>query len=243
MVNVVCMKWGTAYGPEYVNKLYRGIARNMTIPHRFVCFTDDTAGVDDAVECRPLPPIILPDSQPLSAFRKIALFAEKLDDLTGKTLFLDLDVIIVDNIDCFFTLETDFCIIHNWVELRKQIFRPRPQIGNSSVFRYNIGEHVYILETYLSDIDRAFTGFPTEQAFLSATVRSLVFWPETWCRSFKRHCIPLPPLNWLKTPRIPKGAKIVVFHGRPNPDEAGTGYHVNWRKYARPVPWVSEYWV
>ncbi len=243
MVNVVCMKWGTAYGPEYVNKLYRGIARNLTIPHRFVCFTDDSAGVDDAVECKPLPPIALPESQPYSAFRKIALFAERLDDLSGQILFLDLDVSIVDNIDCFFEFEAEFCIIHNWIELRKRIFRRRSRIGNSSVFRFNAGDHPYILETYLSDVEGAFTGYPTEQAFLSATVRSLTFWPETWCRSFKRHCIPPLPLNWLLTPQIPKGTKIVVFHGRPKPDAAAAGYRVDWRKRARPAPWVNEFWV
>ena len=45
------------------------------------------------------------------------------------------------------------------------------------------------------------------------------------------------------TPQIPKGTKIVVFDGRPNPDEAAAGYRVDWRKRARPAQWVNEYWV
>ena len=73
MVNVVCMKWGTLYGSHYVNRLYRGVARNMSRPFRFVCFTDDPAGVEAPVECKPLPPITLPEGYEGSAFRKIRL--------------------------------------------------------------------------------------------------------------------------------------------------------------------------
>ncbi len=243
MVNVVCMKWGTAYGPDYVNRLYRGVARHLTIPHRFVCFTDDAAGIVDGVECKPLPPITIPESRPFSAHRKLSLFAERVDDLEGPMLFLDLDLLIVDTIDCFFEYPGDFCIIHNWIETRKTLFRPRPHIGNSSVFRLTVGSHPYVLQHYHDNIDDAINNYSAPQVFLSRTVETMTFWPATWCRSFKRHCIPSLPLNWLETPRIPKGAKIVVFHGRPNPDEAAAGYHVNWRKHARPVPWVSVYWV
>jgi hypothetical protein len=41
-VNVVCMKWGRLYGPEWVNKLCGMVARNTTWKVRFVCLTDDS---------------------------------------------------------------------------------------------------------------------------------------------------------------------------------------------------------
>ena len=44
-INVVCMKWGTMYGPEYVNNLYHMVKRNLTPPFRFVCFTDNGEGI------------------------------------------------------------------------------------------------------------------------------------------------------------------------------------------------------
>ena len=50
-VNVICMKWGVKYGPEYVNRLYRGVAQYLSRAHRFVCFTDDGGNSGDAVEC------------------------------------------------------------------------------------------------------------------------------------------------------------------------------------------------
>ena len=43
---VVCLKWGDKYGPEYVNKLYRMVQRNLTIDHEFVCFTENPANLD-----------------------------------------------------------------------------------------------------------------------------------------------------------------------------------------------------
>ena len=63
MVNVICMKWGSMYGPEYVNHLRAGVARHLRRPHRFVCFTDDGSGLDPAVEVMPLPELGLPGGQ------------------------------------------------------------------------------------------------------------------------------------------------------------------------------------
>ena len=40
VANIVCMKWGNAYGADYVNRLYNMVKRNMTRPFRFICFTD-----------------------------------------------------------------------------------------------------------------------------------------------------------------------------------------------------------
>ena len=91
MVNVICMKWGSMYGPEYVNHLRAGVARHLRRPHRFVCFTDDGSGLDAGVEVMPLPELGLPGGQRDLRWRKLAVFGERLGDLTGTTLFLDLD--------------------------------------------------------------------------------------------------------------------------------------------------------
>ena len=34
--SVLCMKWGDRYGSEYVNRLFAMVARNLTLPHRFI---------------------------------------------------------------------------------------------------------------------------------------------------------------------------------------------------------------
>ena len=44
-INILCVKWGTRYNSEYVNKLYRGIKRNTTKKFIFHCFTEDPVGL------------------------------------------------------------------------------------------------------------------------------------------------------------------------------------------------------
>ena len=50
IVNIVTLKWGTLYGPEYVNRLYRGVQRHLKRTFRFICFTDNKTGMIDGIE-------------------------------------------------------------------------------------------------------------------------------------------------------------------------------------------------
>ena len=36
-VNILTLKWGARYSAEYVNRIYRGVKRNLRRPFRFVC--------------------------------------------------------------------------------------------------------------------------------------------------------------------------------------------------------------
>ena len=90
-VTVVCMKWGTYYGPEYVNRLHAGVHAHLSRPFRFVCFTDDATGLVPDVEARPLPDTGSPETAD-TRWRKLALFRPDLD-LSGTVLFLDLDLV------------------------------------------------------------------------------------------------------------------------------------------------------
>jgi len=38
---IICMKWGTRYGPEFVNRLFNAIQRHTQRKTRLVRFTDD----------------------------------------------------------------------------------------------------------------------------------------------------------------------------------------------------------
>ena len=76
---VACMKWGTLYGPEYVNRLHAGVARHLARPFRFVCFTDDAQGLDPAIDARPLPDTGAGATRD-SRWRKLALLRDDLPD-------------------------------------------------------------------------------------------------------------------------------------------------------------------
>lgn len=241
-VNVICMKWGTKYGPEYVNILAAMVARHLKRPHRFVCLTDDKTGVDPKIERLPLPPCNVPHKpeteawRKISPWRKVSLFAPQLGDLKGPTLFLDLDIIITGPLDPLFDLPGEFCIIHNWTQRDRKI-------GNSSVFRFTPGAYPQIFEKYNADPDAMANAFDNEQMYVSHELEDkIVWWPDAWVKSFKRHCLPRGIKRFLLPAKDIPGASIIVFHGNPNPPDAVIGRSGKWYKPIRPAPWVAGYW-
>ena len=246
-VNILCLKWGTRYGPHYVNALYKGVSRHLHRPFRFVCVTEDPAGLVPGVETAPIPPNPGMRGKWPNVFLKLLVTADGFAGLQGPTLFCDLDIAITGDIDCFFDyMPGKSCIIHNWIERRKQLFRKAPDIGNSSLFRFEAGRSQAICDTFLREMDRAVdqSQFRTEQAFLTYAMREPHWWPDAWVSSFKRHSMWPFPLNLWLTPRLPAETRVVAFHGRPNPDEALAGYRgAHLHQHARPAPWIAEHWV
>lgn len=244
-VNVICFKWGTRYGVHYVNNLYAGVKKHLHRPFRFICVTEDPSGLTEGIESVPIPENPGHPNWP-NVFLKLLITADGFAGLQGPTLFFDIDIIITGDIDCFFDYKLGKnVIIHNWIERRKTMFRKRPEIGNSSVFRFEAGKSQYICDTFLKEKDRAIDRsiFVTEQAFLTYAMKERYWWPEEWVRSFKRHSMRPFPLNLFLAPVLPKDTRILVFHGRPDPDQALVGFkgkHPN--RHSRPAPWISNYW-
>jgi hypothetical protein len=235
---ILCMKWGTKYGPEYVNRLYAMVRRHLRGEFKFVCLTDRSEGIRSEVHCLPIPDLALPEGLPERGWKKLTTFEADLHGLRGTALFLDLDVVIVDAIDPFFELPGAFLIIHDWK-------RPWRVTGNSSAYRFELGAHPDVLANFRTTHEQVRASFRNEQAFLSDHLHrqgKLAYWPADWCASWKYHCVPRFPLNYLKPPAVPKGARILVFHGVVNPPDALAGRNNgNWRA-ARPAPWIAEHW-
>lgn len=99
----MCVKWGSKYGPEYVNKLARGVRRHMPDGikvARFVCFTDDAEGLDEAVVSHPLP-TRHGGRKWHGWWHKAALFNTELmaaAGITGRLLYIDLDTVITGSL-------------------------------------------------------------------------------------------------------------------------------------------------
>ena len=235
---VLCMKWGTKYGAEYVNRLYAMVRRHLRGDFRFVCLTDRSDGIRAEVQCLPIPALALPPGIPERGWTKLTTFEADLHGLRGTALFLDLDVVIVDDITPFFEQPGEFLIIHDWK-------RPWRVTGNSSVYRFELGAHPDVLATFRAEHERIRREFRNEQAYLSDLMHRqgrLAYWPAAWCASWKYHCIPRFPTNLWRPPVIPKGARILIFHGVMNPPDALAGRsNGNWR-VARPAGWIAEHW-
>ena len=147
--------------------------------------------------------------------------------------------ITVDNIDPIFELSGEFLIAF---DRRKK----SSSIGNSSVFRFEAGVHHDIYENFNNNSSKILNIFRNEQAYLSdMLVKKGIFQylPEDWCPSFKYHCVPNFPLNYFLSPKIPMGAKIILFHGLPEPAEAAEGKSGKWYRYIKKSPWINEHWL
>lgn len=252
-VLILTMKWGTLYGPEYVNNLAEGVRRHLARPHRFICFTDDATGLDAGIEALPLPDLGLPPGHKDSRWRKLALFRRDLAGLQGTALFLDLDLVVMDALDPFFDLPGDFFIIRD-----DDLFRAKPlrkvnaardaflhSVGNSSVFRYRIGDHAYILDAFLADPSAATGAFEISQQFQSAQLAAhghLKYWPKGWCVSFKNDCVPRGLKSYLRDPALPAGAKIVVFAGNPKMSDVLRGRGGKWYRRIGNLDWLRRAW-
>lgn len=251
-LNFVCMKWGTFYGPEYVNNLYRMIKRNVTVPFRLVCYTERKEGIDKNVEIFPLPPFDAAKRvKNTRAYGKKTLARGDLKPFKKgeRFLYLDLDVVIMGNLEAFFKYETDkdFIITYNWT-------RGKGKIGNSSVTLFRVGPLQYIVDDMEKNLEKRMKEYKSaSQEYLSAMVikkyGKLTFWPDEWVRSFQIHSMPAKWLRLFKAPIEPKGCKILVFHGAVNPPDAIAGVWPRkvplwkkWYKTVRPTPWLKKYW-
>ncbi|MGI9344879.1 MAG: hypothetical protein ACR2PW_01270 [Gammaproteobacteria bacterium] len=241
---VVCLKWGDRYSAKWVNLLYKGVKNNLKGPFHFVCFTEDPKGIDAAVEVRDLDMLkVGPEIDGI--WCKLGMLHPQAQ-LSGRCLYIDLDSLITGPLDDFFSYSDQFCIIHNWIERRKQIFRSRPKIGNSSVVSFDAGAYPDVAESFCRNpehaTDRRF--FPTEQAYMTHAVgvENITWWPETWVRSFKRHCVPVFPLNYLQAPKLPEGTRILTFHGTPKQDQVTLQATGHGHKFSRAMPELKKYW-
>jgi hypothetical protein len=263
---IICIKWGAAYGANDVNVLYGMVSRNITGDFKVYCFTDNAAGIRPEVERLPLPELgcEIPADVP-GKWPKIALWGRELFGLEGVALFIDLDSVIVGNLDAYFEFgdPSDVITARNWLKkFRKS--------GQTSVFRFPIGGHPYLLENLRADPASISRKYQYEQNYVTHNVRGGIrFWPEPWTRHFRLHCMGALPFRYLRPPVLPKGAKIITFPGLPGPADAARGRWTEhsearepqehlasvweafrngrpWRKhlsrYVRRAPWLDDHW-
>jgi hypothetical protein len=211
-LTVACLKWGTRYSPAYVNILHDMVRRHLTLSHRFVCLTDDPAGLN----CEAMP--IVPNLP--TWWGKLTLFRHPIP---GRVLFLDLDTVIVGNIDGFAAYDGPFCVVRPFY---------RDWGFNSSIMSIAAGFGHHIWDRFAVNPQAAIDRCRREadprwnlgdQRWIELTVERADWWQDVLpgqLASYKVHCgNGLPPPD----------ARIVCFHGKPDPHDVAD-------------PWVKEHW-
>lgn len=237
---VICTKWGTKFPAEDVNRLYRTVRKWTTGSLRFVCFTDDFSGYVEDVEAQPLPTVPVVGHLNNRGWKKLGLMASPLGDLSGPVLYLDLDIALTASLDPFFELPGQFRVIKDYKPFRYR----NSWTGNTSCFRFEAGAHPDILPAIERMGESVMTRFRNEQETMCWFMREkgiLDYWPRAWCASYKHDCVRKFPLDRFLDPRIPEGAKMLVFHGDPKPEDAVLGKGSKWYRKIRPAPWLGDY--
>ncbi len=245
MQTIISMKWGTRYGPEFVNRLNKSIKKHTKRQTQLICFTDNFSGIDNQVICYPLPSINLPKAISDTPWRKLSIWQYPLNNLKGDILFLDLDLVITGNIDRFFDFKPGkYCVIENWTQIGQNI-------GNTSCFRFPIGKYNFIFDQFQNEPKKIWKKYHIEQIYISHKIKEQVFWPSAWCKSFKHNLLPKWPLRIWKPAELPLETSIVAFTGKPDPDDVIKGiwpvkkyqFYKKFYKKLKTPKWVIENWL
>lgn len=196
MITFACvLRTGGDYGPEHVQALRGGVARNLRTAHRFVCLTDH--------------PRVRGETLPLLRgwpgwWSKIELFDGRL---RGLVVYADLDTIVVGPLDDM-VLGHQFTVLTNfWAEDRIGSGLMAWSIDLRSIYdKFSAApdQHIATYRTTERWGDQGFIRFnsPVE--------------PQRWqlqhpgkVVSFKQHV--------RKARAVPAAARVVCFHGAPRP--------------------------
>ncbi|WP_420403304.1 tetratricopeptide repeat protein [Nisaea sp.] len=107
-LTVACVKHGTKYGPDYVNRLYAMVRRHLPGNWRFVCYTDDPQGLRPEVGIIDISGIRI-----RGWWTKLALFDPTSPVLDPTILYLDLDTVVVGDLGFLEGMKVGFHILEH----------------------------------------------------------------------------------------------------------------------------------
>ena len=231
---ILCLKHGTKYSAEYVNRLYNMVERNCTLDYEFVCLTDDPNGINQNVKILPLP------GGMSGWWCKPYMFSKDLP-LKGTVLYMDLDVVIANNIDKLITWQPNqWCTIRDFT----RVMRPKWQRYNSSIVRFKVGQLDHVWTNYLKDKNEIEKRLHGDQDWLWEATRKTqaMLYPDSWAQSWKwevrkdkifkpggfRGKRTFKNVDHTSKPRVE--CCVCVFHGDPNPEMIEDKWVVdNWK--------------
>jgi hypothetical protein len=228
---IVCLKHGTKYNHDYVNKLYNMVCRNSSVPFGFACITEDPSGLNPNIKVIPLPNI--PDIS--GWWYKPWVFSKDLP-LQGTILFLDLDLVIIKNIDELWTYSPGkFCIIRDF---NRSTIKEWNKF-NSSIFKFEKGSYSFVWENFINDTKITKKMHGDQDWIFTQIKNNFQFWPDDWIRSYKWEIRNRQDIirdgtkrifKEIVNPDIDPKTKILVFHGDPKPSDVRDPIIVdNWR--------------
>lgn len=220
-LNLICVKHGHLYSPEYVINLYEGAKRYTTLPFNFYVFTDDAKGLPTNQKWRF---IKLPEwnlSSNNAWWYKMEIFGQQ-HGIYGRNLYLDLDTIVVGSLQDFWNaIESDSLYICR--DFNRQFIRNLNR-ANSSVMGWCDNRMDPLYRSFTADRKKNISRFRGDQDYIDNYQKDIVYWENSWAMSWKWECWRggcVTPTQYknptLRTVINPK-TKVLVFHGKPKPN-------------------------
>lgn len=231
---VVCFRWTpipgyrSTFGPESVNTLRAMVARHYQRPHRFVCFTDNTHGLDPRIEALPIwtdyadVPSPHGGNNP-SCYRRLRLFSHDIAATVGQRFVaIDLDCVVVKDLTPLWDRPEDFVI---WGDTNPKT------AYNGSLVLMTAGSRRQVWDTFdpkrSPKLSMQAGCFGSDQGWISYCLGPH---EKKWSQadgvySFRN--------DLRKQSTLPANARIVFFHGSSDPWSQGIP-----ERY----PWVRDHW-
>lgn len=223
MYNIICLKHGTKFDAEYVNKLFYGVRRNTTLPFTFNCFTEDATGLDYNIKVHSLP-----NKNIEGWWYKLYLFSDEIN-IDGRVLYIDLDTLITDNIDDYIKHDNGFVVLQD-------LWAKKDNVG-SALMSFEVGKHKHIWDAFIKDpVGEMRKIHPHgDQKIIQKYQKERIYWQNLFPKqivSFKSECLK----------GLPKGTKIVCYHGTPSIKESINTTTKAQRFIIKPQQWPLKYW-
>ena len=212
-ITFVCVQSGNylGKGAEYVNILFDSITRNLPgdVAFTFVCYTDDDSNLSGNVTTRPLKEGIKGWWNKLYLFKKGEFASDE------RVIYFDLDTVITGALDDIIEYNGDFALLRDF-------YHPRFAPG-MMLWRGGYGHEIW--DCY----EKA--GYPTDLPlgdldWINNWINENDITPDVIQSLFKKQ---VGSFKIEARYDIPKGMRVVCFHGLPRPHEVQNG-------------WVEEVW-
>jgi len=195
-------------GAEYVNRLYDMVSRNLPegFEARFICFTDDATGLNEGITAKPLPVEGL-----TGWWNKLALFKEGVFDNGDRVIFFDLDTVIVSKLDDIVKYDGPFAILRDFY---------RPGGLGSAVMAWEVSVAYHqIWDNWNCDGRPEIPGGDQAWLELFFTIDGPLRRYNTLTYNILQDLFPDNFVSYKVHAQhgIPKGARVVCFHGIPRP--------------------------
>lgn len=178
---ILCVRWGDKYDQTYVEKLKKQCEDNCSVPFNFYCLTDDPQTEYDLQLPRHWDKYYIPSKNTFWAYRKCYMFNEELfPKMEGfYFLYLDLDVLIHQDLKYFFDLPMDKpYIVRGWwndiENCRKNYGKIKSTPLNSSVIRWQKKQLKCVYKQIQENPDVIFFSYSTIDNYFNH------FWYNVW---------------------------------------------------------------